>query len=85
MPVIEGQKTGRIVVTSAIEPLMEVAADAAVMVDPEDTTSIRNAYQKIIADASLRELLIKKGLENSERFSVQNIANQYFELYKTLK
>ncbi|MUH35605.1 glycosyltransferase family 1 protein [Zobellia amurskyensis] len=85
MPVIEGQKTGRVVVTSNIEPLIEVASGAAVMVNPEEVSSIRQAYQTIISNDAYRVDLIEKGLENAKRFSAENIASQYLELYKTLK
>ncbi len=84
MPVIEGQQTGRVVVTSRIEPLMEVANDAAAFVSPDDISSIRQAYLSIIADEMYRNSLIEKGFENAKRFSVENIANQYLELYKNM-
>ncbi|CAZ95178.1 glycosyltransferase family 4 protein [Zobellia galactanivorans] len=84
MPVIEGQMTGRVVITSNIEPLIEVAADAAVLVNPEDVSSIRDAYETVISNESYRINLIEKGLRNAERFSVEYIAQQYLELYKTL-
>ncbi|CAM4197375.1 glycosyltransferase family 4 protein [Zobellia nedashkovskayae] len=85
MPVIEGQKTGRVVITSNIEPLVEVADGAAVMVDPTDVDSIREAYENVISNEVYRLDLIAKGFKNAERFSVENIAKQYIELYKTLE
>jgi len=84
MPVIEGQKTGRIVVTSKIEPLIEVAAEGASFVIPDDISSIREAYLKIINDELYRTNLIEKGLQNAKRFSVENISKQYIELYQNL-
>ena len=84
MPVIEGQKTGRIVVTSLIEPLLEVADDAAVFVDPNNISSLREAYLKIITEEGFRNDIIHKGLKNAERFSVRNIASQYLNVYQQL-
>jgi glycosyltransferase involved in cell wall biosynthesis len=84
MPVIEGQKTGRVVITSKLEPLIEVSNGAVAYVNPTDVLSIRNAYKKIILNKDYREELIRNGLKNTERFSVPFIAQQYKELYQSL-
>ena len=46
MPVIEAQAVGRPVLTSAIEPLIEVAGEAACFVDPENVGEIRQGIFK---------------------------------------
>jgi len=84
MPVIEGQQTGRVVVTSKIEPLIEVAGDAVVFVTPDDLNSLKKAYLEVIKNSVYREKLIKLGLKNAERFSVKEIALQYIDLYKNI-
>ncbi|QWX83334.1 glycosyltransferase family 4 protein [Cellulophaga sp. HaHaR_3_176] len=84
MPIIEGQQTGRIVITSKIEPMLEVANEAAIFVVPDDENSLRQAYLKAIQDDAFRDTIIKKGYINAQRFSVTNISNQYLELYKKL-
>ena len=84
MPVIEGQKTGRIVITSNISPMKEVAGDAAVLVDSFDVNSMREGYLKAIQDDKFRENTIQKGLNNVKQFSVENIAKQYINLYNNI-
>ncbi|SHG17400.1 Glycosyltransferase involved in cell wall bisynthesis [Arenibacter palladensis] len=84
MPIIEGQQTGRVVVTSKIEPLIEVSCGAAAFVKPDNIHSIRQAYLNVISDESYRTSLIEKGLENAKRFSVKNISHQYKELYQNI-
>lgn len=84
MPVIEGQKTGRVVVASRIEPLIEVSGNAVEFVNPTDIQSIRQAYINIISNKNHRENLIENGLKNVERFSTQIIAEQYMKLYYEL-
>jgi glycosyltransferase involved in cell wall biosynthesis len=84
MPIIEGQKTGRIVITSHIEPLIEVSGGAAEFVNPKRVESIREGYIHIIRNKQYRENLIQIGLKNVERFSVQAIAKQYMNLYQGL-
>ena len=48
MPIIEGQATGRIVITSNLSPMKEVAGNGAILVDPYSVNEIRNAYLSVI-------------------------------------
>ena len=84
MPVIEGQKTGRVVLASYIQPIIDISGGAAEFVDPAQVASIRNGYLHIIQDDIHRNNLIREGLKNVERFSAQIIAKQYLELYQQL-
>ena len=85
MPIIEGQKTGRVVLTSNIEPLIEIAGNAVNFVNPKDINSIHNGYLKIINDFEYRENLISKGLENTKRFELSYIVEQYMKVYEELE
>ena len=62
----------------------EVAGDAALLVDPENTAEIRNAIIKILNDENLRNELIEKGKENVKRFSPSYIAQKYADLYEKM-
>ena len=84
MPVIEGQKTGRIVITSDIEPIKEISGNAVVFVDPFNVQSIHDAYIKVIKNNELREKLIQQGLANTKRFNSKEIAKQYLDIYKSI-
>lgn len=81
MPIVEGQAVGRPVVTSAREPMSEVAGGAACLVDPADVASIRSGLDRVIRDASYRAELIERGFENVHRFRQDRIAQQYLDLY----
>jgi glycosyltransferase involved in cell wall biosynthesis len=82
LPILEAQAVGRPVVTSGISSMPEVAGDAAEFVDPFDVASIRAGVRRVIEDATHREVLIARGLENVRRFSPQAIADQYANLYR---
>ena len=81
MPIIEGQATGRVVVTSNISPMKDVAGGASVLVDPHDVLSIRKGYLEAINKG---DKYIEKGLKNVKRFTVPFITSQYFNLIKEL-
>lgn len=84
MPIIEGQKVGRPILTSNIEPLKEVADDSALLVDPNNINSIKIGFEKLLTDSLIRESLILKGRENVKRFSPDYIASQYIKIYEQL-
>ena len=84
MPIIEGQATGRIVVTSDREPMRTIADGSAILVDPEDVSSIRCGFKSAINEREMRIELINKGVVNAQRFFVPTISNAYLEQYKCL-
>jgi glycosyltransferase involved in cell wall biosynthesis len=84
MPILEGQATGRIVVTSNVSSMPEVAGEAAILVDPFDVQSIRSGFLEAIKNDALRGKLLAKGMENIQRYEPQHIANMYLGLYKKL-
>ena len=84
LPIIEAQLTGRPVLTSNLSPMKEVAADAALLVDPYDTASIRAGLLKIIGDDLYRESIVNAGFENVKRFNAEAVSKQYTELYEEL-
>lgn len=85
MPVLEGQATGRVVVTSNREPMLSVAGGAAALCDPLDVGSIRGAYERVIGDADYRNELIVKGLQNAALYSVSTITTRYFNTYQSIR
>ncbi len=84
MPIIEGQATGRIVITSLLAPMNEIGADSVIYVDPTDVNSIRKGFETAIYNKEKRERLIIKGFNNVKRFTTECIASQYLEIYKEL-
>ena len=82
LPIAEANAVGRPVITSNAWSMPEVAGDAAILVDPEDTGAIRGAIQRIIAEPELRSELVASGFKNAKRFEAETIANTYAELYQ---
>jgi glycosyltransferase involved in cell wall biosynthesis len=82
--VIEGQKSGRCVLSSNIEIIKEVGADGYVEVNPYDVSSIRDGFLSIIKNAELREKILKNGLRNVKRFDFDIFIKSYKILYEKL-
>ena len=73
-PIVEGQRSGCVVVTSEREPMMEVAGGAAILVDPLDEAG---AAKRIASRWTEREALRAAGLKNAERFGVDGVMDRY--------
>jgi glycosyltransferase involved in cell wall biosynthesis len=84
MPIIEANTVERVVLTSNLSSMPEVAGDAALLVDPYSVTDIRRGLKELINDEELRARLLANGRRNRERFSPQAIAEQYYQVYRSL-
>ena len=74
IPVLEAMACGVPVVCSGIEPLDEVAGDAARLVDPLSVESLAEGMSEVLGDRALREALVEKGLERASSFSWEKTA-----------
>ncbi|RKY25114.1 MAG: hypothetical protein DRP62_02075 [Planctomycetota bacterium] len=82
IPILEAFACGVPVITSDCSSMPEVAADAAVLVDPYDENSIAEAIINIAADKELKERMIRKGLARAKEFSWERTAQKTLEIYK---
>jgi glycosyltransferase involved in cell wall biosynthesis len=85
LPVIEGFKAGRAVLTSEISPLKELSDGAAWLVDPFSVESIRNTLEKLVSDHELRNKKIQAGLNIVGHYSPQSIGALYRQAYSDLR
>jgi glycosyltransferase involved in cell wall biosynthesis len=62
------------VVCSRIEPLIEVAGNAALFVNPDDPADIARAIITVLKDKPFRMKLIDEGLKRAREFTWDNTA-----------
>ncbi len=79
MPIIEGQSVGRVVVTSDLSPMREVAGGGAILVDPNSIDSITSGY-KMVKESYKK--YVELGFENVKRFQLDKVTSQYYRVYK---
>lgn len=84
LPILEAQAKNCAVITSKISPLKEVAGNAAVLVDPNSVSEIKNALIKLINDHNFRNQMVLAGKENVKKYLPQTVANLYINLYKEI-
>jgi len=85
MPIIEANKVGRVVVTSNLSSIPEIAGSAAIFVDPFKVSSIRDGIVEAMSNESKVNQLIEAGYLNAQRFEITQIAAQYAAIYRRMK
>jgi glycosyltransferase involved in cell wall biosynthesis len=76
LPVLEAMACGTPVICSNTSSLPEVAGDAALLVNPDDTDQLASAMRRILADGGLRRDLAQKGLAQVKHFSWTRCAQE---------
>lgn len=84
MPVLEAMTLGVPVITSNTSSLPEVAGDAAILIDPNDETSLAEAILKVISDSQLRSELVRKGKVRAQKYSWEKNARETLKAYRSL-
>ncbi|HLD28135.1 MAG TPA: glycosyltransferase family 1 protein [Patescibacteria group bacterium] len=79
LPIIQAMACGTPVITSNINPHLEVASDGAVFVSPQNPTDIAGQINKILADEEFKNDLIGRGLERVKIFSWRKTSEDIFE------
>ena len=84
-PIIEAFGFGSPVITSRVDPMMEIAGDAAILVDPYNVADIAQAMVSLITDRSRAQALVAKGRARIEIFASARVAEQICCIYRSCK
>ena len=84
LPVLEAFASDIPVITSTITSLPEVAADAAILIDPYSVDEITHAMLNVATDTALVKQLRILGQQRVKAFSWQNTAEQTATIYKSM-
>ena len=82
MPVLEAMAAGVAVVTSDRSALPEVAGEAAILVDPENTEALGQALRSLTRNEELRRKLVQLGAERALAFNWQEAVRQTWAIYR---
>ncbi len=82
MPILDAMAHGVPVITSNCSAMPEVAGDAALLVDP---LNIGEALLNLATNESLRENLIRRGLERIKQFTWDSAVEKTWAVYDELK
>ena len=85
LPILEAMACGIPVVTSNTTAMPEVAAEAALFVDPTSVEQIAKAMQRIVSDAPLRQQLREKGWTRAAQFSWASTVSKVREVLEEIR
>ena len=85
MTVLEAFATKTPAILSDVASLPEIAGEAALFVNPLDTTELAAALGKFANDKELRESYIEKGLIQAGKFNWEKTAQETLDIYNSLK
>lgn len=84
LPILESMLLGTPVMSSNVSSIPEVAADAAILIDPYDTHAISEAILCLDTDESVRDELSAKGAVRAAMFDEQQYERRLGILYSKL-
>ena len=82
LPVLEAMAAGLPVLTSNRSALPEVAAEAALMVDPFEVDEIAAGLERLLTDEGLRAELSQKGLARAAELTWRQAAEKTWNVYQ---
>lgn len=83
LPVVEAMTAGCPVITTTSSSLPEVAGDAALLVDPLHASEMARSMLRVLQDADLQQSLVAAGRTQAARFSWEETARIYRDVYIT--
>jgi glycosyltransferase involved in cell wall biosynthesis len=84
LPVLEALQCGTPVICSRTTALPEVAGEAALFIDPQDSDTLKQAMLQIITDDQLRSSLSHKAMDRAKQFSWKKCADRTIEAYQSI-
>lgn len=84
LPVLEGFAAGLPVISSNTTSIPEVAADAAMLVNPVRSEEIAGAMQRLAEDDALASDMVERGRKRVNEFSWAACARQTLDVYQSI-
>lgn len=81
LPVLEAMASGTPVLTSNNSSIPEVAAGAAIEVDPYSTDDILQGLDRLVTDVELRSSLVERGMERAKYLTWRRTAQETLAVY----
>jgi len=82
-PVAQAMAAGTAVVTSNTSSLPEIAGDAAILVDPHSERELRDALERMLLSAGLRDALAARGRHRAAQFHWEECARRSLDFFRS--
>ncbi len=81
-PVAQAMAAGTPVITSNLSSLPEIAGDAAILVEPQSESALRDAMEEMLTSPTRRAKLAALGRENARRFTWTRCARESLQFFE---
>lgn len=81
LPILEAQAIGRLVLTSNVSSMPEIAGEGAFFANPHEVNSIHETVQRLLNNPLERDKVIEAGFRNIKRFETKTIGENYAQIY----
>jgi glycosyltransferase involved in cell wall biosynthesis len=82
IPILEAMSSGCPIVTTNRYGPVELAGEAAILVNPEEVESIADGMRRVVSDQNLRQQLIRAGRERVKDFSWKKCAKETMTVFE---
>jgi len=84
LPVVESMASGLPTITSCGSSLEEVSGNAAMLVDPSDTSALSDALERVLGNPELQQQMAERGLRQGALYKSNTLATQMLDVYRSL-
>ncbi|MEX2013226.1 MAG: glycosyltransferase family 1 protein, partial [Candidatus Levyibacteriota bacterium] len=84
LPVLEAMQNGCPVIASKVSSLPEAGGDAALYINPQDSSDIAQKIDKVLKDDKLAADMVRKGFEQVKKFSWEKSATKTLQVLESL-
>jgi glycosyltransferase involved in cell wall biosynthesis len=81
---LEAMSYGKPIVTTNVGGVPEVLGDVAILVPPDDSSSLANALITVLTEKTKAASFGTRGIQRAKQFNWEIIANKYEDLYRKL-
>lgn len=82
LPVLEAMQCGCPVITSDLSATAEIAAEAALLIEPTNVSALTRALKQVVSDGKLRDTLVIEGIKRARQFSWEKTAAETLAIYQ---
>ncbi|WKZ24654.1 MAG: glycosyltransferase family 1 protein [Patescibacteria group bacterium] len=81
-PPLEAMACGLPTIASAVSSLPEILGQAAILINPDNSSELAEAISLVLTDDDLKNDLSQKGIKQAALFTWQKTAEAYLEIFK---
>ena len=84
LPIIEAQASKTPIITSNFSPMLDVAGNGAILINPLDINAMRDSINMVFSDLEFTRKLVERGSMNAKLYSTEVVASNHLDHYQQI-